>query len=143
MIDATPYLSILQSFGISMSASAFVEFLKTYFQTRRTESVNEFETQLDSFLRLHGMNVRASTIINAFATRGLLSIQNSSLYAPNQVTIGAGPGAQFQFGNNSVSQTKNTGIVAGAGAQITGSNAAIVQNPDGSISFHVGGSSEK
>ena len=143
MIDPTPYLAVLQSFGISVSASAFVEFLKARFAGGRVPSVAEFENELGGFLKIHGATINAATVINALATRGLLSIQGSALYAHQQITMGAGPGAQFQFGNNSSSHTANTGIVAGAGAQIVGSNAAIVQNPDGSISFHVGSDEKK
>lgn len=35
-------------------------------------------------------------------------------------------------------QSDKTAIHAGQGAYITGQNAAVRQNPDGSISFHVG-----
>ncbi|MEK6712253.1 MAG: hypothetical protein AABZ64_16920, partial [Nitrospinota bacterium] len=59
------------------------------------------------------------------------------------ITIGAGQGGQFLFGDNSTSQTAKTRIDAGAGAQIVGSNAAIVQSPDGSIRFYVGGDEGK
>lgn len=142
-MDVTRFLGVLQSFGISVSASAFVEFLKRYLASRRTEAVGEFTEQLDSFLRIHGANVQASTIINAFAAQGLLSIQQSSLYAPQQVTMGADRGATFVFGNNSRSRTDKTAIHAQGSAQIVGSNAAIVQNPDGSISFHVGSDRKK
>ena len=137
-MDVTPFLGVLQSFGISISASAFLEFLKAYNQSRKTDDINEFKDHLQSFINMTGVSVKAETVINAFAHQGLISIQQSQLFANNQITIGAGQNAQFIFGNNSTSTTNRTQIVAQGNAQVVGKNAAMVQNPDGSISFCVG-----
>jgi hypothetical protein len=139
-MEIAAFSAVLQSFGISVSASAFVEFLKAYFGARESTSPEEFAQHLDSFLRIHGVTVNATTVINAFAARGLLTIQGSKLFAPDKITMGAGQNATFIFGNDSVSSTNNTAIHAQGNAQVVGSNAAIVQNPDGSISFMVGSS---
>lgn len=137
-MDISAFLAILQNFGISVSASAFLEFLKMYFESRKTSSTAEFAQQLDSFLKIQGLTVNAATVINAFAERGLLSIQQSELFAPEKITMGAGQNATFIFGNNSISRTNNTAIHAQGNAQVVGSNAAMVQNPDGSVNFMVG-----
>lgn len=134
---------ILRDLGINLSANVIFEFIRSYFQTRQTSTVVEFESSLDSFLQMHGVKIQASTVIGAFAARGLLSIQGSSIYAADRIAIGAGQGAHFLFGDNSTSETAKTKIDAGAGAQIVGSNAAIVQGPDGSIRFYVGGDEGK
>ena len=137
-MDLSHFIEILQSFGVSVSASTFFQFMKNYLGTRTSEHVKEFETQLQSFLDINGANVRASTVINMFASRGLLQIQKSILYAPEKITIGAREKAQFIFGNDSTSSTDRTRIEAKGNAQIIGKNATIVQNPDGSISLLVG-----
>ncbi|MCK9363477.1 MAG: hypothetical protein M0P74_07755 [Syntrophales bacterium] len=139
-MDVSAFLAVLQNFGIGISASAFVEFLKAYFESRKTSSPQEFARHLDSFLKIQGVTVNASTVIDAFAERGLLTIQGSTLFAPDKITMGAGQNATFVFGNDSVSRTNNTAIHARGNAQVVGSNAAVVQNPDGSVSFLVGSS---
>ena len=80
---------ILLDLGINLSANVIFEFVRNYFQAHRTSAVAEFESRLDSFLQMHGVNVQASTVIGAFAARGLLSIQGSSLYAADQILIRA------------------------------------------------------
>jgi hypothetical protein len=139
-MDVSAFLAVLQNFGISVSASAFIEFLKAYFEARKISSTQEFAKCLHSFLKIHGVTVNAATVINAFAERGLLTIQGATLFAPDKITMGASQNATFIFGNDSVSRTNNTAIHAQGNAQIVGSNAAIVQNPDGSVSFMVGSS---
>ena len=86
------------------------------------------------------MTVNAATVIDAFAEKGLLSVQESKLFAPEKITVGAGQNATFAFGNDSISRTNNTAVHAQGNAQVVGKNAAIVQNPDGSVSFMVGSS---
>lgn len=137
-MEVSALLEVLQGFSVSVSASAFVEFLKSYFESRKTSSPEEFAQSLDSFLKIHGATVSAATVITAFAEKGLLSIQGTSLFAPQKITMGASQGATFVFGNNSVSRTNTTAIHAQGDAQVVGSNAAVVQNPDGSINFMVG-----
>ena len=136
-MDVSALLEELQGLGISVSASAFVEFLKAYFESRKTSTPEEFEQNLDSFLKIQDISVSAATVINAFAAKGLLSIQGSTLFAPQQITMGAGYGATFVFGDNSVSSTNSTAIHAQGNAQIVGSNASVVQS-EGSINFMVG-----
>jgi hypothetical protein len=128
---------VLSNLGLNITANALYDFLKARLTGAQVPKAS-FEADLQSFLRVHGATVSAATVIDMLASRGWLSIQGSYLYAPDQITLGAAQGAQFLFGNNSTSQTRNTAIQAGAGAFIQGSNAAIVQGEDGSISFFVG-----
>jgi hypothetical protein len=131
-----PYLATLQALGLGVAGNAVYDFVKQ--QVARPIQRDTLRANLDSFLNMHGVSVRASTIIDAFVDAGLLSIAGSALYAPNKIMMGAGPGAVFSFGHNSVSQTDKTAIHAHGNAELVGSNAAVVQNPDGSISFLVG-----
>jgi hypothetical protein len=133
--------SVAQNLGINMAASALWDGLKQTFVSP-TITRPEAEEKLGAYLRLHGVSVSASTVIDALAISGVLSIQGSTLYAPAAITMGAGPGARFQFGNNSSSITSSSRIDAGAGAQVTGSNASVRQNPDGSVVFSVGNSAD-
>lgn len=130
--------SIFSSLGINVAGCALYDFIKTLFRGKSAISRRELKEGLESFLAVHGVTVSASTIIRALAERGILSIQGSQLYAPNEIEIGANLGARFVFGNNSSSRTDKSSIVAEAGANITGSGASITQESDGSIVFRVG-----
>jgi len=132
------YMMVLGSLGVNVASNAVYDFLKTSFSGKNTSSRAEFERELGSFLKVHGANVQASTVVDMFAAQGLLSVQGSTIYAPQQITMGAAPGAQFSFGNDSTSSTDRTKVETPGNARISGSNAAMRQNPDGSISFLVG-----
>ena len=82
--------------------------------------------------------MRASTVIDALARNGLLVIEGSRLHAPQALIFGSVSGSAIA-GNNTRLSTDKTAIEAGGGAFVqTQGNAQIRQNPDGSISFHVG-----
>lgn len=130
-------ITVLTSFGVNIASNVFYDFIKRYFQKNPNATVTEFEKELDNFLSINGATVKASTLINAFAEKGILTINNSKLEAPLQIFIGAEEGANFSF-INSVSKTNKTEIKVGINAEIRGGNAGISQNPDGSISFLVG-----
>ena len=130
--------ALVAELGIGIATSAAYDWLKTRFGSGQHVSREDLERELQALLDVQGAEVRAATVIDMWAAQGVLRIAGSNLYAPDQITMGAGKGAAFSFGDGSKSETDKTGIVAGTGARITGSNAAIRQNPDGSISFHVG-----
>ena len=130
--------SVFGELGVGIASSAAYDWLKGRFGTGQHISRADLERDLQAFLDVQGAKVRAATVIDMWATRGFLNISGSDLYAPDEITIGAGKGAAFSFGDGSKSETDRTGIVAGRGARIAGSDAAVRQKPDGSISFHVG-----
>ena len=130
--------SVVTQLAGGIASSAAYDWLKTRFGSGQHVPREDLERELQGFLDVNGADVRAATVIDMWAAQGFLSIVGSKLYAPDSITMGAGPGASFSFGDGSKSETDKTGITAGAGARITGSNTAIRQNPDGSISFHVG-----
>jgi hypothetical protein len=72
------------------------------------------------------------------ASKGVLKVTGSTLHANDKLSFGAASGANFVVGDNTRTSTDKTAIEMGHGASIAGSGAAVVQNSDGSISFHVG-----
>lgn len=137
-MDISALQSVLSDLGVNLAANTVYDFLRSQFSSERKADLGTVQQRFESFLQVHGVSVSAATVISMLAKRGFLSIEGSFLYAPAQITMGAGPGAQFSSGKNSSSQTKNTAIKAVGHAYIKGSNAAIVQDSDGSISFFVG-----
>jgi hypothetical protein len=110
-MDSSVLVGVLQDLGVNISASAIYDFLK-----------------------IHGVKAEAAAVIKAFADSGFLSIKGAELVAPDGILIGAGEGALFSFGENSASKTAKTAIHANGSARVEGSNAAVNQNADGSIS---------
>ncbi len=113
-------------------------FLRDYVNSTKSDERAEFETELQSFLDIHGTSIKASAVIEMMALEGWLRIEKTELHASERITIGAEHGALFEFGDDSTSSTDRTKIEAHGNAQIRGSGAAIVQKPDGSIEFYVG-----
>lgn len=97
------------------------------------------EQELESVISAHGINVKASTIVDFLADKGVIKITNSTIYAPEQISYAAKGGSVF-FGGTGKSSTDSTIISTegeGSGISIKG-NGAVKQNSDGSISFHTG-----
>ena len=140
-MDSSILVSVLRDLGINISASAIYDFLKAKFGSQSSVEKASLEQELSVFLKIHGVKAEAATVINAFADSGFLSIRGAKLVAPEGILIGAGEGARFSFGENSTSKTAKTAIHADGNARVEGSNAAVSQNADGSISFHVGSAS--
>lgn len=137
-IDPAILVGVFRDLGINLSASVIFEFLKSRFGKSLGVEQSTFEHELSSFLKIHGVQAEAATVIKALADSGFLSIKGSELVAPDGILIGAGEGARFSFGEGSASKTTKTAIHANGNARVAGSNAAVSQNTDGSISFHVG-----
>ena len=137
-MDPNLFVQAFTGLGTSLAANVIYDFLRRTLQGKHEVDRASFDLELGSFLALNGVNVSAATAIEAFARHGLLEIRGSSLYAPRSVLMGAGTNAVFEFGFDSESRTANTAIQAKGNAHIRGRNAAIRQNPDGSIDFLVG-----
>jgi hypothetical protein len=116
-----------------ISSNAAYDYLKQRFQNRTEVTAPELQTAIGDYLVLNGVKADAATVMNLLAQKGILAVSNSQLYAPQSLTVGAAPGAVFSIGDSTTTRTDKTAIQAGAGAYVQGSNAAIVQNPDGSI----------
>lgn len=140
-MDSSILVGVLQDLGVNISASATYDFLKGKFGSQSSVEKMALEKELSAFLKIHSVKAEAATVIKAFADSGFLSIKGAELVAPEGILIGAGEGALFSFGENSASKTAKTAIHANGNARVEGTNAAVSQNSNGSITFHVGSAS--
>jgi len=127
----------LRALGINIISGVLVEqFFAAKGAAGLAADQHDLERELQAFLELHNINVKAATVIDIYAQKGDISIQGTRLFAPESISMQSAPDTQVVFGNNSVSETSNSSIVAGLGATIHASGgASIRQDLDGSISF--------
>lgn len=131
-----PLLTVLGQLGLGLATNAVYDLLKGL--AGKTVSTPQVEQEIQNRINMYGISMRAETVISALAQSGLLVIQQSHLHANQALTFGSYQGRAI-VGNNSALTTNNTVITAGSGAFMeTNGNAQVRQNPDGSISFHVG-----
>ncbi len=131
-----PLLNLLGQLGLGLATNAIYDVLKKAV-TGHAERI-QVEQQIEDCIRLHGITMKAATVIDAVAQNGFIAIQGSHLYAPSAIAFGSQVGGAV-VGHNSTLRTDKTAITAGAGAHMsTQGNAQVRQNPDGSISFHTG-----
>lgn len=129
-------ISLLTSLGLGVAGNAVYDFLKARLTGPNPPTAEQLEQELQNVINLNGVTIKASTVIEALAKNGVITITRSHLNAPNSITIGAVNGRAY-FGDNSSSTTATTAIHAGQGASIQFSgNAKIVQDADGSIKFY-------
>lgn len=131
-----PLLNVLSQLGLGLATNAIYDLLKGL--AGKSVSTQQVAQEIQNRINMCGVSMRAETVINALAQSGLLVIQQSHLHANQGLTFGSVQGRAI-VGNNSALTTNNTAITAGSGAFMeTNGNAQVRQNPDGSISFHVG-----
>lgn len=131
-----PLLTLLSQLGLGLATNAIYDLLKS--KAAAPIEQQQLVSDIQNRINLHGVTMKAETVISALTHNGFLSIQGSHLYAPTGLIFGSRAGAAVA-GNNTALQTAKTSIVAGHGASIeTQGNAQVRQNPDGSISFHTG-----
>lgn len=134
-----PLLTLLSQIGLGVASNAVYDYLKRKFaETGAAVDRPTLEAEVQNIIRLKGVTMNAATIIDALARSGFLVIEGSHLHGPLGLTFGSVRGSAIA-GNNTRLSTDRTAIDAGAGAFMkTQGNAQVRQNPDGSISFHVG-----
>lgn len=129
-------ITLLSGLGLGLATNAIYDLLKALPATAVDRQ--QIEGEVQDCMTLHGISMKAETVIDALAQNGFLSIQGSHLYAAQALAFGSQQGSAV-FGNNGTLRTDRTATVAGPGAFVqTQGNAQVRQNPDGSISFHVG-----
>lgn len=135
-----PLFLVAQALGVVTGAAsnAAYDFLKTKFGGKTAVTAPEFQSALTEFLTVHGVTASAETVMTLLAQRGVLQVTDSRLHAKQSLEFGASGQGKFVVGNNTRTSTDKTAIEAGQGAFITGQNAAVRQNADGSVSFQVG-----
>lgn len=131
-----PISSYLVSIGVSLASSAIYETIKRV-ANRNNATVEELKQELASVLNIDGAEVYAERLIQILAQNGNISITGTHLYANNSISMFSTPGHTMEFGNDSISETKNTKIhTKGKSKIIARGKAGIRQNDDGSISFY-------
>jgi len=128
----------LGDLGLGVTSNAAYDFFKKRFAGQTQINKSELENALGDFLVVQGVKAKAATVITLLAEKGYLQVTGSTLYAPNELAFGAASAGKFVVGDGTTTKTDKTAIQAGQGAFIAGSGSAVVQNADGSISFHVG-----
>lgn len=132
-----PIAALLAQLGLGVATNAVYDVIKNLATTPK--SAPELTRDIQDKINLFGVQMRAETVINALAQNGLLLIQQSHLHGSQGLAFGSYQGSAV-VGNNSMLTTDKTAITAGTGAFMqTEGNAQVRQNPDGSISFHIGG----
>ncbi|MCT4559825.1 MAG: hemagglutinin repeat-containing protein [Crocinitomicaceae bacterium] len=125
---------LLLSLGVNIASSAVYDLLKSAIgtTTTREQLIERIASQLD----IKNAKIAADKIIEFAAQNGDITIEGTSIYAADSITMRSASGTKFTLGNNSSSKTSTSEINVGFGAKIEGTGGAkIVQNPDGSISF--------
>lgn len=131
-----PLLNVLGQLGLGVATNAVYDLVKGL--VGKNASAQQVAQEIQNRIDMNGVSMRAETVINALVQSGLLVIQQSHLHANQGLAFGSVQGRAI-VGNNSALTTNNTAITAGSGAFMeTNGNAQVRQNPDGSISFHVG-----
>lgn len=131
-----PLLTTLGQLGLGLATNAVYDVIKGL--AGKSANTQQVAQEIQNRIDMHGISMRAETVINALAQNGFLIIQQSHLHGNQGLTFGSVQGSAV-VGNNSALTTNNTAITAGSGAFMeTQGNAQVRQNADGSISFHVG-----
>ncbi len=131
-----PLLSTLSQLGLGLATNAVYDLLRGL--AGKSANTQQVAQEIQSRINMYGVSMRAETVINALAQNGFLVIEQSHLHGNQGLVFGSVQGSAV-VGNNSALTTNNTAITAGSGAFMeTQGNAQVRQNPDGSISFHVG-----
>lgn len=94
-IDLSQVTAILRDIGVSLTASAIYDFLKSKFQGDQQIERAVVERELDAYLKIHGVKAEAATVINA-----LVESVNSGMSQNADGSIG------FMVGNSPDSSMK-------------------------------------
>jgi hypothetical protein len=125
--------SILNGLGLGVISNSLYDTLKGLMS--RNATTEDCAKAIQDCIVVHGVSMRAETVISALADHGLLRISDSDLIADDALLFG-GQGGSARI-TDSTLKTPRTEIQVGANAAIkTEGMGHIRQNADGSISFH-------
>jgi len=129
-------ITLLGQLGLGLATNAVYDLLMGFGQKEIPAA--DLASEIQNQINLHDVSMKAETVISALAENGFISIQGSHLHANDSLVFGSVVGGA-SVGNNSKLTTDKTAIKAKGNASMnTVGNAQVRQNPDGSISFHVG-----
>jgi hypothetical protein len=127
------FASILGELVVGVLSNSLYEALKTL--VSRQGSKEDCTKAIQDCIDVHGVSMRAETVISALADHGLLSISGSDLGA-NEALLFGSQGGSARITDLKL-KTPRSEIQVGVKATITTQgNGHIRQNADGSISFH-------
>ncbi|OYU12621.1 MAG: hypothetical protein CFE38_06385 [Comamonadaceae bacterium PBBC1] len=110
-----PLFDLLGQLGVGLATNAIYDLLKLTVMAPADRE--HLEQQIENQIRPHGVTMKASTVIEAVAQHGFITIQGSYLYAPTALAFGSQVGGAV-VGNNSTLRTDKTAITAGADAHM-------------------------
>lgn len=129
-------ITLLGQLGLGLATNAVYDLIKGL--GKKEIATADLASKIQNQVNLHGVSMKAETVINALAENGFISIQGAHLHANESLVFGSVVGGA-SVGNNSKLTTDKTAIEASGNASMnTVGNAQVRQNSDGSISFHVG-----
>lgn len=129
-------LTFLGQLGLGVAGNAIYDLISSYGQ--ESVATDRVTKDIQNKINLHGITMKAETVINAMAENGFISIKRTELHAKDLIVFGSKHGGA-SVGNDSKLSTDKTAIEAkGNSSMNTEGNAQVRQNPDGSITFHVG-----
>jgi hypothetical protein len=137
MVDLS---AILTNLGSGIATNAIYDCIKDYVSSSSKPTREGLEKALENAIDANGINVSASSVISILASSGVITFQDSNLFAPDEISYVSKEGAKVVFGGHSKSVTSKTAIESiGRRTRISlDGDAAIRQNEDGSIVFGVG-----
>ena len=128
--------TLLGQLGLGIASQAIYELITSYGQ--ENVAADRVTSDIQNQINLHGITMKAETVINAMAENGFISIKGTQLHAKDSIVFGSKHGGA-SVGNDSKLSTDRTAIEAkGNSSMNTEGNAQVRQNPNGSITFHVG-----
>ena len=129
-------VTLLGQLGLGLATSSIYDLLKSC--AKEEIPAEKLTEEIQNQINLHGISMQAETVISALAEHGFISIKGSQLHANESLIFGSVEGGA-SVGYDSKLSTDRTAIEAKGNASMeTVGNAQVRQNPDGSISFHVG-----
>ena len=127
------FATILGELGLGVLANSLSDAVKALIS--RNASKEDCIKVIQGCIDVHGVSMRAESVISALADHGLLSISGSDLVADEALLFGSQGGSARI--TDSTLKTPRTEIQVGVNAVIkTEGNSQIRQNADGRISFH-------
>lgn len=124
--------------GASVSGRFLYDFLRQVFYKRENMTREEFEREIESFIKINGGNINSEKLIEFLASDGFIDIKNSRIYAKQNIFYQTGDCSGIVLGSNTISSTDKSSIQIGKGCSIVmGNNTSIVQG-NGNISFYTG-----
>ena len=121
-------LVLLQSFGISISAGAILEIIKSWANDEIDEA--KLKEQIENQILIEGATIKVEDIINALAEKGFITIRDSHLHANQSILFGSIEGIATIAGDSMLTTQATSIETSGKGQVQTQGNVNIHQTED-------------